>query len=61
MEFLKKFRWMYSTSANLHGENFNEQWARKTADIIVEDKKGLFEGKPSKIYKLSKNKIKRVR
>ena len=52
---------MYSTSANLHGQTFDEQWARETADAVVEDKKGLFEGKPSKIYKLSKNKIKRVR
>ena len=61
LEFLKKFKWMYSTSANLHGQTFDEQWARETADVVVEDKKGLFEGKPSKIYKLSKNKIKRVR
>jgi tRNA A37 threonylcarbamoyladenosine synthetase subunit TsaC/SUA5/YrdC len=61
LEFLKKFEWMYSTSANLTGESFNKKWAKEKADIIVEDKRGLFEGKASRIYKLGKNKIKKVR
>ena len=61
LEFLKKFKWMYSTSANLHGKRFNEKWARETADVIVEDKRGFVEGKASNIYKLSKSKIKKVR
>ena len=61
LEFLKKFKWMYSTSANLHGKKFDENWAREQADVIVEDKRELFEGEPSSIFKLSKNKIKRIR
>ena len=61
LEFLKKFKWMYSTSANLHGKNFNEKWAREAADVIVEDKRGFVEGKASNIYKLSKSKITKVR
>ncbi|GAB6074866.1 Sua5/YciO/YrdC/YwlC family protein [Nautilia lithotrophica] len=61
LEFLKKFKWMYSTSANLHKKRFDEVWAKEQADIIVEDKRGLFEGEPSSIFKLSKNKIKRIR
>jgi tRNA A37 threonylcarbamoyladenosine synthetase subunit TsaC/SUA5/YrdC len=61
LEFLKKFKWMYSTSANLTGKNFNKKWAKSVADIIVEDKRGLFEGKASRIYKLGKNKIKKIR
>jgi tRNA A37 threonylcarbamoyladenosine synthetase subunit TsaC/SUA5/YrdC len=61
LEFLKKFKWMYSTSANLTGESFDENWAKEKANIIVEDKRGLFEGKASRIYKLGKNKIKKVR
>jgi len=61
LEFLKKFKWMYSTSANEHGKRFDEVWAREQADIILEDKRGLFEGEPSSIFKLSKNKIKRIR
>jgi len=61
LEFLKKFKWMYSTSANLHGKPFDEGWAREKADITVEDKRGLFEGEPSRIYKLGKSKIKKIR
>ena len=61
LEFLKKFKWMYSTSANLHGKKFNEKWAKEIADIIVEDKRGFFEGKASNIYKISRNRIKKIR
>jgi tRNA A37 threonylcarbamoyladenosine synthetase subunit TsaC/SUA5/YrdC len=61
LEFLKKFEWMYSTSANLTGKNFNKKWAKSVADIIVEDKRGLFEKKGSKIYILSKTNIKKIR
>jgi tRNA A37 threonylcarbamoyladenosine synthetase subunit TsaC/SUA5/YrdC len=61
LEFLKKFKWMYSTSANPHGRRFDEVWARERADIVVENKKGLFEGEPSRIYRISKNRIKKIR
>ncbi len=61
LEFLKKFKWMYSTSANLAGKNFDEKWARDVADIIVEEKRGFFEGEPSKIFKINNFKIKKVR
>jgi tRNA A37 threonylcarbamoyladenosine synthetase subunit TsaC/SUA5/YrdC len=61
LEFLKKFKWLYSTSANEHKKEFDLNWAIKKADIIVEDKRGFFVSTPSKIYKLSKTKIKRVR
>ena len=61
IEFLKKFKWMYSTSANEHGKIFNKEWAKEKADVIVEDKRGLFEGKASTIYKLGKYKIKKIR
>ena len=61
LEFLKKFKWMYSTSANLHRKKFEQLWAKEVADVIVENKIGLFEGKSSKIYKLSRSKIKRIR
>jgi len=59
LEFLKKFKWMYSTSANLTGRHFDEDWAKSVADIIVGS--DFFEGKPSTIYKLSKTNIKRIR
>ena len=59
--FLRKFGWMYSTSANPSGKSFDESWARKSADIIVEDKRGFFEGRPSRIIKLGKKKLLRLR
>ncbi len=60
-EFLNKFKWMYSSSANESGKNFDEKFAKDNADILVIDKRGYFENTPSKIYKLSKNKIKKLR
>jgi len=60
LEFLKKFKWMYSTSANKTGCKFDEKWAREKTDLIVEDKE-FFEGEASRIYKLSKERIKRIR
>jgi tRNA A37 threonylcarbamoyladenosine synthetase subunit TsaC/SUA5/YrdC len=59
--FLRKFKWMYSTSANKSGKRFDKEWAKSVADIVVEDRRGLFEGEASRIYKISKRKIKRVR
>jgi len=60
LEFLKKFKWMYSTSANITGCKFDEKWAREKADIIVEDRE-FFEGEASRIYKISREKIKKIR
>jgi len=60
LEFLRKFKWLYSTSANVTGSNFDENWARKAADIIVENK-AFFEGEASKIFKINNSKIKRIR
>lgn len=61
LEFLKKFKWLYSTSANKHKQKFDINWAKSVADVVVENKFGLKEKEPSKIYKLSRNNIKRVR
>jgi len=61
LEFLKKFKWMYSTSANLTGQNFDKKWAISKADVVIEGKEGLFEGEASKIYKINNYKIKKIR
>jgi len=60
-EFLKKFKWMYSSSANESGKSFDEKFATENADVLVMDKRGYFESEPSKIFKINKNKIKRLR
>ena len=61
LEFLKKFKWLYSTSANISGEKFDKKWAVNQADIVVEGKEGFFEGEPSRIYKINNYKIKKIR
>ncbi|BAF69660.1 Sua5/YciO/YrdC/YwlC family protein [Nitratiruptor sp. SB155-2] len=59
--FLKKFGWFYSTSANESGKRFERHWAVQKADIVVEDRRGLYESKPSKIFRLSQRKLKKIR
>ena len=60
-DFLKKFKWLYSSSANESGKPFDEKFAISQADVLIIDKRGYFEDTPSKIYKLSKSKLKRLR
>ncbi len=59
--FLRKFGWMYSTSANESGRSFERSWASKQADIVVEDSRGLYEASPSPLYRLGKKRLKRLR
>jgi len=60
-EFLDKFHWMYSTSANESGKNFDETFAKSKADVFVIDSRGYFESKPSTIIKLYKKGVKKLR
>lgn len=57
--FLSRLGWAYSTSANAHGKDFDEEFARANADEVIDEK--LFAGKPSRIFKLSRTAIKKVR
>ncbi len=61
LRFLRRFGWMYSTSANPSGRSFDERWARSQADVVVEDWRGLFAGEPSHIYRLGNERIKKLR
>ncbi|MCV6606863.1 MAG: Sua5 YciO YrdC YwlC family protein [Campylobacterales bacterium] len=60
-DLLKQEGGLYSTSANETGQGFDKKWAEEMADVIIEDKKGLVENSGSKIYRLRKNKIKKIR
>lgn len=61
LQFLRKLRWSYSTSSNPSGQGFNEAFAQERADVIVYTQKGFFEDKPSSIYKLGKEKMRKLR
>jgi len=58
---LRHGTWHYSTSANESTKSFSRVFCEQKADIIIEDKHGLFEGEPSKLYKINHKRIKRLR
>ncbi|BBG66252.1 TsaC protein (YrdC domain) required for threonylcarbamoyladenosine t(6)A37 modification in tRNA [Hydrogenimonas sp.] len=60
-EFVKKFGWCYSTSANRHGEPFDEEYARDACDVVVESKEGFHEAKASEIWRLGREKRVKIR
>jgi tRNA A37 threonylcarbamoyladenosine synthetase subunit TsaC/SUA5/YrdC len=59
--FLKKFGILYSTSANLTQNSFCIDFAVENADILVYNSENFFENNGSKIYKINKTNIKRIR
>ncbi|GAA8955688.1 hypothetical protein HpSP24_14230 [Helicobacter pylori] len=60
-DFLKRFKTLYSTSANLTQCAYDKEIASKLADVIVSDERGLFESSSSKIFRLYRDKKVRVR
>lgn len=58
---LKKYQWLFSTSANRSEENFERSFCESNADIIVEDYRGLFQAQASQIIKLGHIKKRRLR
>jgi len=58
---LRNSRWNYSTSANERSKKFHREFCEEKADIIVEDKNSLFEGKSSTLYKINSKKKVRLR
>ena len=56
-QLLKKFDFLYSTSANENKKPFSLSYATDKADIMIETAKGFSEVTPSPIMILSKTKI----
>ncbi|WP_286336703.1 Sua5 YciO YrdC YwlC family protein [Hydrogenimonas cancrithermarum] len=50
--FIEKFGWCFTTSANRHGESFDEAYARKMCDVVVESIEGFSAKEPSGIWRL---------
>ncbi len=61
VKFLKKFDFLYSTSANINKEKFDLNYAKSSAEIIVEDCRAFYETDASQIFKLGKKKIHKLR
>lgn len=59
--FLMKYGNFFSSSANLSGDKFDKNIAKKLADVICENSKGFIEQESSKIIILSKNKMINIR
>lgn len=58
-KFLDEIGWVYSSSANIHGQKFDLEFAKNSADVILDgDFKEL---PPSKIYKLSITNLLKIR
>ena len=60
-KFLKDFDYLYSTSANKSGKDFEEEFAKNIADVIVSDQRGFSQKKASSLIKLSKKIKKKLR
>lgn len=58
-KLLDKLGWAYSTSANPHKKAFDIEFAVANADIIIDTK--FIPAQASKIYKISKTNIRRIR
>ena len=56
---LDRLVWAYTTSSNLSNHDYDEEFAKKNADVIVEPLKDR--GQASNIYKLGTKKIERIR
>ena len=56
---LNRLKWAYTTSANLSGSHYDENFAKMVTDIIVESITDTTQA--SKIFKLGKTSLKRIR
>lgn len=59
--FISKFNNLYSTSANQTKTNFVYDYAFDKSDVIVFTQEGFLEKASSSIYKIRKNKLKKIR
>ena len=60
-KFIKKFKCLYSTSANVTKRNFDESFAVNYSDVVLYNSDGFSETKSSTIYKINNNKVKKLR
>jgi len=56
---LNRLSWAYTTSANLSGQPYDEDFAKKAADVVITPLNE--QSKASKIYTLNNHTLKRIR
>jgi tRNA A37 threonylcarbamoyladenosine synthetase subunit TsaC/SUA5/YrdC len=59
LQLLDRLKWAYTTSANLSGHEYDEEFAIKSADVIIYPLNQS--NKSSTIYKINNIQIKRIR
>jgi len=57
---LDRLKWAYSSSANLSGKEYNPDYAKEVAEIIISEP-NIKNSTPSKIYKLGRDRLRVVR
>ncbi len=60
-DFINKFSILYSSSANLTKQKFDEEFSYKACDVIVKNKKAFSENIASSIIKINKKSKKKIR
>lgn len=58
---IERYGWLYSTSANESGKEYDELFCRSHSDLIVEDARGLKPAPASKIFRLTSTQSKKLR
>lgn len=56
---LDRLKWTYTSSANLSGDSYDEHFAKKAADVIIEPL--IATRQASHIYKLGQKRLRRIR
>lgn len=59
--FLSRFGALYSSSANESGKKFDYDFAKSCASVVVFDVREICERAPSRIFRIRKNKLKKLR
>ncbi len=58
---IERYGWLYSTSANESGKQYDKNFCQSFSDFIVEDYRGLSEKSASKIFRLTRTRLKQLR
>lgn len=58
---IQKYGWLYSTSANESGRDYDKDFCLSHSDTIIEDLRGFNSSTPSKIFKLTSTQFKKLR